>query len=74
MPLPPTRCHSCGRVVADKYLAYLEAVKKNGGNPVPDVMYYGTNDTTKSAHGLALDELGIKNNCCRMIMLSQPRD
>ena len=65
------RC--CGRVLADKYLAYLKIVADEGGSEEPDVYYYATKKSQKSAHGRALDKLHIHSNCCRTYMLAQPR-
>lgn len=74
MPLPPTRCFSCGRVLGDKYHAYLKKVKELGGDDQPGVYYYfNAGGARKSAHALALDALDINSGCCRTYMLTQPR-
>lgn len=76
MTLPPTRCFSCGRTLADKYLAYKRLVARESGGSAdaqPGVYYYTTGTVQKSAHGRALDALHITSGCCRTHMLCQPQ-
>ena len=76
MPLPPTRCFSCGRVLGDKYQAYLKKAQEFGGDVQPSVYYHYSatgGGARKSAHALALDALHIDSGCCRTYMLTQPR-
>jgi len=66
----PIRCVTCNNVIGAKYQAYLEKVvefrKKTGKRD----MEYLTATTTKTAEGLALDELNVKRTCCRRHFLS----
>ena len=66
----PIRCVSCNSVIAGKYLTYLEKVeiirKKSGKTE----MEYLTSTTTKTAEGIALDELNVKKPCCRRHFLT----
>lgn len=73
MPLPPTRCFSCGRVLADKYLAYKKRVAELGGTAQPGVYYHDTGTSQKSVHAEALDDLRVLSGCCRTYMLCQPQ-
>lgn len=65
----PIRCFTCNNVLAGKWLTYLDKVKeysKNSSNEIP----YLTHETKKSAHGKALDDIGITKECCRTRMLT----
>lgn len=69
----PIRCISCNAVIAGKWLAYLDLVKKfrkAEGKPEDGEMEYLTATTTKTAEGKALDELGIRKTCCRRHFLT----
>jgi DNA-directed RNA polymerase subunit N (RpoN/RPB10) len=69
----PIRCISCNAVIAGKWLAYLDLVKKfrkEEGKPEDGEMEYLTATTTKTAEGKALDELGIRKTCCRRHFLT----
>ncbi len=66
----PIRCVSCNSVIAGKWLAYLDKVKdyrkKNGKTE----MEYLTATTEKTAEGKALDDLGVRRQCCRRHFLT----
>lgn len=69
----PVKCFTCGNVLADKYRYYLAEVRKrklqNGINL--DKVVYLTNDNIEKTHeGMVLDELRLKNVCCRRHMLT----
>jgi DNA-directed RNA polymerase I, II, and III subunit RPABC5 len=53
----PVRCFTCGKVLADKWRAYVQMVEE---------------DETLSAdeRGRILDTLNIKRMCCRSVMLT----
>ena len=63
----PIRCYTCNRIVAGKWLSYVDKVKANGGDPKE--LEYLTTTTTKTAAGKALDELGLTRPCCRALFL-----
>jgi len=63
----PIRCVSCNNVLAGKWLAYLEKVRELTKD---EKLTYLTQTTTKSAHGKALDELGVTRTCCRRHLLT----
>lgn len=79
--LIPVRCFTCGNILADKWLAYEELVKrerqaKNDDRTehyvIDDVKaFLARSDTEmKSAEGLAMDALGVTKMCCRRHMLT----
>lgn len=68
--LPPIRCFTCGKVVADQYDFYLREVqrleaeaaeKKNADAPPKHFEGILT--------GSIMDKLGLKRYCCRRMML-----
>lgn len=63
----PIRCYTCNRIVAGKWLSYVDKVKENGGDPKE--LEYLTTTTTKTAAGRALDQLGLTRPCCRALFL-----
>lgn len=66
----PIVCYSCGRPIAGKYLEYLKKVDEHRKQTGKKTMEYLTSTTTKTAEGKALDELGVKYQCCRRHFLT----
>jgi DNA-directed RNA polymerase subunit N (RpoN/RPB10) len=75
----PIKCFTCGCVLADKYRYYMEQVRyrklsqaKQDGNEIQiDKIVYLTKETVdKTPEGMVLDELGLRNVCCRRHMLT----
>jgi len=71
----PVRCFTCGKIIADKYLSYLERVSKYKkdanlpeGETILDISEKGDKKTPECK---ALDELNLTRYCCRRMMLSQ---
>lgn len=57
--MPPVRCFSCGKVVADKYYEFKDEVLK-------------IEHTKKEGDvGKIFDKLGLDRYCCRRMLLSQ---
>tara|TARA_B100002019_G_scaffold287360_1_gene299234 strand:+ start:2029 stop:2298 length:270 start_codon:yes stop_codon:yes gene_type:complete len=78
--LIPTRCYTCGEVLADKWIPYISAVQSdkndmNGSvNPEEDLLELKYIDVKnpkpeKSIEGKVLDELNLHKYCCRRMML-----
>jgi DNA-directed RNA polymerase subunit N (RpoN/RPB10) len=69
----PIRCVTCNNILAGKWDAYQEAVKLNkskDGRKESDDILYLTKTTGKTAEGRAMDEIGLKRECCRRHMLT----
>jgi DNA-directed RNA polymerase I, II, and III subunit RPABC5 len=78
----PVKCFTCGNVIGDKYLYYLEKVieLKKDKNLNHENIQYLTNDEMdqfgktktleKSVEGQVLDELKLTKQCCRRHMLT----
>jgi DNA-directed RNA polymerase subunit N (RpoN/RPB10) len=69
----PVKCFTCGNVLADKYRFYLEEVRKLKESKNQDndrVVYLTTTNMEKTPEGVVLDDLGLKNVCCRRHMLT----
>jgi len=69
----PVKCFTCGEVLADKYLFYLEKTRKkklNKGVDVDRLLYLTKENTSKTPEGEVLDELGLTKMCCRRHMLT----
>tara|TARA_Y100000992_G_C21247445_1_gene484047 strand:+ start:351 stop:584 length:234 start_codon:yes stop_codon:yes gene_type:complete len=69
----PIKCFTCGKVLADKYRYFLEEVRKNKKDNNLDedsVIYLTKENTTKTAEGKVLDQLGLTRMCCRRHMLT----
>ena len=78
----PVRCFTCGKVLADKWEAYVRRCKAESteGADGPTVDASGVPPTPggslgerpgadgKTARGRILDDLGITNCCCRVVM------
>lgn len=67
----PIRCFTCGKVLANKWLAYNEEVKKlREGKGADDEVHDLAPNFDKSHTGKVLDKLEITRICCRRHMLS----
>jgi DNA-directed RNA polymerase I, II, and III subunit RPABC5 len=69
----PIKCFTCGTVLADKYLFYLSEVRRikiSRGINVEQVIYLTKDNIEKTPEGEALDDLALKNVCCRRHMLT----
>ena len=69
----PVKCFTCGEVLADKYLFYLEKTRKkklNKGVDVDRLLYLTKENTSKTPEGEVLDEIGLTKMCCRRHMLT----
>jgi DNA-directed RNA polymerase subunit N (RpoN/RPB10) len=69
----PVKCFTCGNVLADKYRFYLEEVRKRklqNGLQIDKVVYLTKKHIEKTPEGEVLDNLGLKNVCCRRHMLT----
>lgn len=69
----PIKCFTCGTVLADKYRWYQnEVIKKKleQGKPLDTVIYLTKEKMEKTAEGIVLDELGLRNACCRRHFLT----
>ena len=78
----PVKCFTCGNVIGNKYLYYLNRVmeKKKEQNIDDGNIKYLTNDEMdkqgkvktldKSIEGQVLDELKLTKQCCRRHMLA----
>ena len=68
----PIKCFTCGMVIADKYRYYQSEVRKkkiSQGVNHDKVIYLSKDNIEKTAEGQVLDEMGIKNVCCRRHLL-----
>ena len=68
----PVKCFTCGNVLADKY-RFLEEVRKLKESKNQDndrVVYLTTTNMEKTPEGIVLDNLGLKNVCCRRHILT----
>jgi DNA-directed RNA polymerase I, II, and III subunit RPABC5 len=69
----PIKCVTCGFVLADKYRYYLSQVRSNKlakGLQIDSVLYLNSKNTEKTVEGEVLDQMRIKNVCCRRHMLT----
>jgi DNA-directed RNA polymerase subunit N len=69
----PVKCFTCGNVLADKYRFFLNEVRRikiAQGMKVDKVVYLTKENVEKTPEGTVLDDLGLKNVCCRRHMLT----
>lgn len=64
----PIRCKSCGGLLAQSYRTYTDKVKERGAGNVK--FYHPTGNVEESVHRKILNEMGIVNECCAMVMLT----
>ena len=70
----PVKCFTCGKVLGDKYMFYLKAVRKAklaaGEDDGEDVVYLTKANLQKTVEGKILDKLKLHRICCRRHMLT----
>ena len=69
----PVKCFTCGMVLADKYRYYQSEVRRHKlvlGVSQDTVLYLTKENTEKTIEGKVLDNLSLKNVCCRRHMLT----
>ena len=78
--LIPTRCYTCGEVLADKWIPYVSAIQNDKNKSQENVSsekellelkFIDVQDKNpeKSIEGKILDELNLHKYCCRRMML-----
>ena len=66
--IPPIRCFTCGKVIADKYDYYVKETQKSQEGDTKKKDGHGRH-FDGSFTGPILDKLGLKRYCCRRMML-----
>ena len=69
----PVKCFTCGNVIANKYIYYVNKVaqqKQIQNKENDEIQYFSENYKDKSIEGEVLDELGLTKQCCRRHMLT----
>lgn len=69
----PVKCFTCGNVIGNKYLYYLEKVaelKRDKGIKEDNIQYLTDGNMDKSIEGEVLDSLKLNKQCCRRHMLT----
>jgi DNA-directed RNA polymerase I, II, and III subunit RPABC5 len=66
----PVRCITCSNILADKYRYYLQEVRKlkKGSEKIEYLTTLNVGE--KTIEGQILDDLKIKNPCCRRHFLT----
>lgn len=71
--LIPVKCVTCGKVIANKYMIYLEEVKQRKTSKNMDhdsIEYLDTSKIKKTIEGEVMDKLGLNDICCRRHILT----
>ncbi len=71
--LIPVKCFTCGKVIGNMYDYYINEVKRRKGlvkNNSEEIQYLDENNIEKTVHGIILDELHMKDMCCRRHFLT----
>ena len=67
----PIKCFTCGTLIADKYRYYkTEVSRQKTKSESTDDTYNNVEELTKTIEGNVLDNLLVKNICCRRHMLT----
>jgi len=69
----PVKCFTCGQVLGDKYRYFQDEVRRikiSRGLKVDNVVYLTEKHIEKTPEGEVLDNLGLRNECCRTRMLT----
>jgi len=71
--LIPVKCFTCGKVIGDKYNYYLREVikrKEEAGGIPQEIQYLDDKSIDKTIEGTLLDELRLRDMCCRRHFLT----
>jgi DNA-directed RNA polymerase subunit N (RpoN/RPB10) len=71
--LIPVKCFTCGKVIGNMYDYYINEVKRRKGgvkNNSEEIQYLDETNIEKTVHGIILDELHMKDMCCRRHFLT----
>ena len=84
-PQPPLyicnqRCFTCGKIISHLWLLYTQEIKKLTGGDITNLPSRTINaqkllsDVSKTEEGKILDRLGVIRYCCRLMILSEPKN
>ena len=68
----PVKCFTCGNLLANKYLYYLNRVaelKKTQNKQNKNIEYLTEDNMDVSVEGKVMNDLGLTKQCCRRHML-----
>jgi DNA-directed RNA polymerase subunit N (RpoN/RPB10) len=71
--LIPVKCFTCGKVIGNKYNYYLREVikrKEEAGGIPQEIQYLDDKSMDKTIEGILLDELRLRDMCCRRHFLT----
>jgi DNA-directed RNA polymerase I, II, and III subunit RPABC5 len=71
--LIPVKCFTCGKVIGNKYNYYLREIvkrKEQMGEIPQEIQYLDDKSIDKTVEGILLDELKLKDMCCRRHFLT----
>ena len=71
--LIPVKCFTCGKVIGNKYNYFLQEVvkrKEQAGGIPQEIQYLDDKSMDKTIEGLLLDELKLRDMCCRRHFLT----
>lgn len=71
--LIPVKCFTCGKVIGNKYNYYLKEIikrKEQLGEIPQEIQYLDDKSIDKTIEGVLLDELKLKDMCCRRHFLT----
>jgi DNA-directed RNA polymerase I, II, and III subunit RPABC5 len=71
--LIPVKCFTCGKVIGNKYNYYLREIvkrKEQMGEIPQEIQYLDDKSIDKTVEGILLDELKMKDMCCRRHFLT----
>ena len=71
--LIPVKCFTCGKVIGNKYNYFLSEVikrKEQAGGIPQEIQYLDDKTMDKTVEGLLLDELRLRDMCCRRHFLT----
>lgn len=71
--LIPVKCFTCGKVIGNKYQYYTRELvkrKEQMGEIPQEIQYLDDKSLDKTIEGVLLDELKLKDMCCRRHLLT----
>jgi DNA-directed RNA polymerase subunit N (RpoN/RPB10) len=69
--LPPVKCFTCGKKIGDLFDYYeKQTIERTGNRKTDEIQYLDETKMEKTIQGIILDELHLKDMCCRRHLLT----
>ena len=65
----PIRCMNCGKMLADKWLAYQRELQALQGDAYGKRTYFDGTSVPETKEAIVMEKVGLKRYCCKKCFL-----